>query len=52
MTPTSLESLEETRKKLMMMHGVDGDGDDGVGGEIDKEQLRILKEQIEAMLSE
>ena len=54
MTPTSLESLEETRRRLMKGAG---DGDDsrssnGAGSEIDEEQLRALKEHIEAMLSD
>ena len=54
MTPTSLESLEETRRKLMMdgHHHHDDNSDHSSGSEIDEEQLKILKEHIEAMLSD
>ena len=51
MTPTSLESLEETRRRLMKGGGDDSSSSDA-GNEIDEEQLRVLKEHIEAMLSD
>ena len=51
MTPTSLESLEETRRRLMKGGGGDDSSSDA-GNEIDEEQLRVLKEHIEAMLSD